>query len=83
MPLQYLQVTFLVSLCPRWYIWSSINYPTAFIGTRVATRIVDESIEGLKEKSEDITREVSVKLNELNAKVLELQVVQAVIRRLL
>ena len=47
------------------------------------THIVDESIEGLKEKSEDIMREVSVKLNELNAKVLELQAVQAAIRRLL
>ena len=73
----------MVSLCPHRYIWSSINYPTAFIGTQAATRIVDESIEGLKEKSEDIMREVSVKLNELNVKVLELQAVQAAIRRLL
>ena len=60
-----------------------VNYLTAFIGTQVATHIMDESIEGLKEKLEDITREVSVKLNELNAKVLELQAVQAAIRRLL
>ena len=83
MPLQYLRVRFLVSLRLCQYIWSSVNNPTAFIGTQAATHIVDESIEGLKEKSEDIMREVSVKLNELNAKVLELQAVQAAIRRLL
>ena len=83
MPLRYLRVRFLVSLCLCQYIRSLVNYPTAFVGTQAATRIVDESIEGLKEKSEDITREVSVKLNELNAKVLELQAVQAAIRRLL
>ena len=44
---------------------------------------MDESIEGLKEKSEDIMREVSMKLNELDTKVLELQAIQAAIRRLL
>ena len=49
----------------------------------MATHVMDESIEGFKEKLQDIMREVSVKLNELNAKVLELQAVQAAIRRLL
>ena len=83
MPLRYLRVRFLVSPCLCQYIHSLANYPTAFVGTQAATHVMDESIEGLKEKSEDIMREVSMKLNELDTKVLELQAIQAAIRRLL
>ncbi|KAF8508962.1 hypothetical protein JB92DRAFT_3120388 [Gautieria morchelliformis] len=45
--------------------------------------VTDERVEELVERSEDLMRNVSVELNELNGSVLELEGVQAMIRRLL
>ena len=53
------------------------------IGTQTATLIGNECAEELIERSGKIMREVGVKLNELSAKVLELEGVQVSIRKLL
>ena len=49
----------------------------------MATFSSDEQIEDLLERSEDVMRDVGVRLNELSTKVLELEGIQAMIRRIL
>ena len=43
----------------------------------------DEQIKDLLERSEDVMRDVGVRLNELSMKVLELEGIQVMIRRIL
>ena len=52
-------------------------------GTWTAMFSSDEQIKDLLERSEDVMRDVGVRLNELSMKVLELEGIQAMIRRIL
>ena len=52
-------------------------------GTQTATLFSDEQIKDLLERSEDVMRDVGVRLNELSTKVLELEGIQAMIRTIL
>ena len=52
-------------------------------GTQTATFSGNERIKDLLERSEDMMRDVGVRLNELSAKVLELEGIQAMIKRIL
>ncbi|KAF8531643.1 hypothetical protein JB92DRAFT_2824967 [Gautieria morchelliformis] len=54
-----------------------------FEGTRTSMLAAEEKVEELVERSEDLMRNVSVKLNALNGAVLELEGVQAMIRKLM
>ncbi|KAF8493305.1 hypothetical protein JB92DRAFT_3127444 [Gautieria morchelliformis] len=54
-----------------------------FEGTQTSTLFAEEKVEELVEKSEELIRNVSVKLNKLNGSVLELEGVQAMIRKLM
>ena len=60
-----------------------IDCKNTFTGTWMATFSSDELTEDLLERSEDMMRDVGVKLNELSAKVLELEGIQAMIKRIL
>ena len=60
-----------------------IDCNNTFAGTWMATFSSDEQIEDLLERSEDVMRDVGVKLNELSAKVLELKGIQTMIKRIL
>ena len=65
------------------YTDCSVDWLGISIGTQTATLIGNEWAEELIERSGEIMREVGVKLNELSAKVLELEGVQISIRKLL
>ena len=60
-----------------------IDCNNTFTGTQTATFASNERIEDLLERSEDVMRDVGVKLNEWSVKVLELEGIQAMIRRIL
>ena len=60
-----------------------IDCKNTFAGTRMATFSGDEWIEDLLERLEDVMMDVGVRLNKLSAKVLELEGIQVMIKRIL
>ncbi|KAF8514477.1 hypothetical protein JB92DRAFT_2918934 [Gautieria morchelliformis] len=61
---------------------SSLISSKGVLGTRTSTLAGEERMEELVERSEDLMRSVSRKLNDLSGEVLELEGVQAMIRKL-